>query len=75
MWKPVSQDGENEILPPLCKKGVGGPKNKRIPSRGEKQKEIRCSRCKNVATTTKKHVKKRLQEFNEGMVFMRLLLI
>ena len=57
LWKPVSQYGENEILSPLCKKGAGRPKYKRILSRGEKWREIRCSRCKKLGNHNKKTCK------------------
>ncbi|KAF7120725.1 hypothetical protein RHSIM_Rhsim13G0135400 [Rhododendron simsii] len=45
MWMPEHLVVENFLLPPLCKKPPGRPKNKRIPSRGENETFIRCGRC------------------------------
>ncbi|KAG5531467.1 hypothetical protein RHGRI_026176 [Rhododendron griersonianum] len=45
VWMPERPVDEDFLLPPLCKKPPGRPKNKRIPSRGENVTFIRCGRC------------------------------
>ncbi|KAF7112424.1 hypothetical protein RHSIM_RhsimUnG0230700 [Rhododendron simsii] len=45
VWMPDRSVDEDFLLPPLCKKPPGRPKNKRIPSRGENVTFIRCGRC------------------------------
>ncbi|KAI8542103.1 hypothetical protein RHMOL_Rhmol08G0113000 [Rhododendron molle] len=45
VWMPERPVDEDFLLPPLCKKPPGRPKNKRIPSREENVTFIRCGRC------------------------------
>ncbi|XP_058211833.1 uncharacterized protein LOC131324019 [Rhododendron vialii] len=45
VWMPERLVDEDFLLPPLCKKPPGRPKNKRIPSGGENVTFIRCGRC------------------------------
>ena len=43
-----------QVLPPITQKLHGRPKNKRIPSRGEKVRMLRCSRCRKNARHNRK---------------------
>jgi zinc finger SWIM domain-containing protein 3 len=43
--KPETTSQNMLIRPPLCKKPPGRPANKRIPSRGEYTRRMKCSRC------------------------------
>ncbi|KAF7133047.1 hypothetical protein RHSIM_Rhsim09G0046100 [Rhododendron simsii] len=45
VWMLEHPVDEDFLLPPLCKKPPGRPKNKRIPSRRENITFIRCGRC------------------------------
>ncbi|XP_058185703.1 uncharacterized protein LOC131302928 [Rhododendron vialii] len=45
LWKGDVVDCGTSILPPLSKKPLGRPKNKRIRSNGEKVKEMKCGKC------------------------------
>ncbi|KAG5515136.1 hypothetical protein RHGRI_036244 [Rhododendron griersonianum] len=57
VWMPERPVDEDFLLPPLCKKPPGRPKNKRIPSRGENVTFIRCGRCGKMGNTIAKHAK------------------
>ncbi|KAK9280594.1 hypothetical protein L1049_014288 [Liquidambar formosana] len=41
----VSEENGDIVLPPSTKRPAGRPKKRRIPSRGEKIRQIKCSRC------------------------------
>ena len=50
------------IKPPITKKQPGRDKKRRLPSRGEKTKQIKCGRCKKVGTHNKKTCKVSIEE-------------
>ncbi|KAH7856172.1 hypothetical protein Vadar_033550 [Vaccinium darrowii] len=51
IWKTADLDScKDVLLPPLCKRPLGRPRTKRIPSTGVKTRKITCSRCGKVGT-------------------------
>ncbi|KAG5534952.1 hypothetical protein RHGRI_022909 [Rhododendron griersonianum] len=57
VWMPERPIEEDFLLPPLCKKPPGRPRNKRIPSRGENVSLIRCGRCHKMGKHNRKSCK------------------
>ncbi|XP_028101818.1 uncharacterized protein LOC114301104 [Camellia sinensis] len=52
--KPPFDPTDFAIYPPTVKRSPGRPKKNRIPSRGEKLKQIRCGRCDKFGSHNKK---------------------
>ncbi|KAK9290626.1 hypothetical protein L1049_008798 [Liquidambar formosana] len=50
----VSEKNCEFVLPPNTRRPAGRPKNRRIPSRGEKIRQIKCGRCRRLKTHNKK---------------------
>ncbi|KAK9287281.1 hypothetical protein L1049_015694 [Liquidambar formosana] len=50
----VSEENCDIVLPPNTRRPSGRPKNRRIPSRGEKIRQIKCGRCGRLGTHNKK---------------------
>ncbi|KAH7864218.1 hypothetical protein Vadar_027098 [Vaccinium darrowii] len=59
--KPETTSQNMLIRPPLCKKPAGRPTNKRIPSRGECTRRMRCSRCGGFGNHNKRTCKEVMQ--------------
>ncbi|KAK9290974.1 hypothetical protein L1049_009156 [Liquidambar formosana] len=53
----VSRENCESVLPPNTRRPTGSPKNRRIPSRGEKIRQIKSGRCGRLGTQLRRHVK------------------
>ncbi|KAK9283357.1 hypothetical protein L1049_011599 [Liquidambar formosana] len=54
----VREENCEFVLPPNMRQPTGRLKNRRIPSRGEKIRQIKCGRCERLGTHTKKTCQK-----------------